>query len=113
MPDVKYAGGIRELGRIAEAAAAHGVACSPHNPSGPIAHAHSLHVSAHLGLFPFLELQHGESPLFFDIVDGVLPDPRSGRSDLPRGPGLGLGLAEAVTRERLLSIEGRSREVAS
>ena len=71
-----------------------GVACSPHNPSGPIAHAHSLHVSAHVPLLPFLEFQYGESPLFFDFVDGSLPDPRSGRSDLPQGTGLGLGLAE-------------------
>jgi galactonate dehydratase len=111
MPDVKYAGGIRELGRIAEAAAASGVACAPHNPSGPIAHAHSLHVSAHLPLFPFLELQYGETPLFFDVVDGVLPDPRAGRSELPHGPGLGLGLADAVLRERLIRVEG-TREVA-
>ena len=48
MPDVKYAGGLRELLRIGEFAAGLGVACSPHNPSGPIAHAHSLHLSAHL-----------------------------------------------------------------
>lgn len=105
MPDVKYAGGIRELGRIAEAAANQGVACSPHNPSGPIAHAHSLHLSAHLQLFPFLELQYGESPLFFDFVDGSLPDPRSGRSDLPQGIGLGVGLRHAALRERLVDID--------
>jgi galactonate dehydratase len=105
MPDVKYAGGVRELGRIAETAASFGVACSPHNPSGPIAHAHSLHLSAHLELFPFLEFQYGESPLFFDFVDGPLPDPRSGRSDLPQGIGLGVGLGGAALRERLIGIE--------
>jgi galactonate dehydratase len=115
MPDVKYAGGLRELGRIAEAAVARGVACSPHNPSGPIAHAHSLHVSAHLALFPFLEFQYGETPLFFDFVDDALPDPRSGRSDLPQGPGLGLGLADAILRERLIRVDDAKtlREVAS
>jgi galactonate dehydratase len=106
MPDIKYAGGIRELGRIAQAAANQGVACSPHNPSGPIAHAHSLHVSAHLQLFPFLEFQYGESPLFFDFVDGSLPDPRSGSSDLPQGIGLGVGLGGAALRERLIDIDG-------
>jgi galactonate dehydratase len=114
MPDVKYVGGVRELVRIAGAAARQGVACSPHNPSGPIAHAHSLHVSAHLPLLPFLEIQYGESPLFFDIVDGPLPHPRLGRSDLPRGTGLGVGLASAALRERLIDIEntGALREVA-
>ncbi|HET8876242.1 MAG TPA: mandelate racemase/muconate lactonizing enzyme family protein [Casimicrobiaceae bacterium] len=114
MPDVKYAGGVRELVRIAQAAAVQGVACSPHNPSGPIAHAHSLHVSAHVPLLPFLEIQYGESPLFFDFVDGALPHPRCGRSDLPRGNGLGVGLARAALRERLIDIEDAAtlREVA-
>jgi hypothetical protein len=30
--------------------------------------------------------------LFFDIVEGDLPDPRSGTSDVPRGAGLGIGI---------------------
>jgi galactonate dehydratase len=113
MPDVKYAGGVRELVRIAQAAARQGVACSPHNPSGPIAHAHSLHVSAHVPLLPFLEIQYGESPLFFDFVDGALPHPRCGRSDLPHGNGLGVGLGTAL-RERLIDIEDATtlREIA-
>jgi galactonate dehydratase len=105
MPDVKYAGGVRELGRIAQMAAVRGIACSPHNPSGPIAHAHSLHVSAHVPLLPFLETQYGESALFFEFIDGSLPRPRSGRSDLPQGPGLGLGLGGAALRERLIDID--------
>ncbi len=92
MPDVKYAGGLAEMLRIGEAAAERGVLCSPHNPSGPIAHLHSLHVSAHLPECPFLEFQHDESPLFFDLIDGDLPDPRRGTSALPRGSGLGAGI---------------------
>jgi galactonate dehydratase len=105
MPDVKYAGGVRELGRIAQAAASQGVACSPHNPSGPIAHAHSLHVSAHLPLLPFLEIQYGESPLFFDFIDGSFPHPRLGHSDLPHRTGLGVGLGGTALRERLIDVE--------
>jgi galactonate dehydratase len=114
MPDVKYAGGVRELGRIAHAAASQGVACSPHNPSGPIAHAHSLHVSAHVPLLPFLEFQYGESPLFFDFVDGSFPHPRFGYSDLPHRTGLGVGLGGTALYERLIDVEdGRAlREVA-
>jgi len=102
MPDVKYAGGVRETLRIAELAAAHGTACSPHNPSGPIAHAHSVHLSAHIENCPFLEYQDGETPLFFDIVTGDLPDPTHGVSALPSGPGLGVALSpDAMQRYRL------------
>ncbi|MBK7473425.1 MAG: hypothetical protein IPI73_25090 [Betaproteobacteria bacterium] len=66
--------------------------CSPHNPSGPIAHAHSVHVSALLADCPFLEFQLGESSLFFDLIDGSLPDPEKGRSAVPAGNGLGVGI---------------------
>jgi len=106
MPDVKYAGGLRELLRIGEFAASHGVACSPHNPSGPIAHAHSLHLSAHLPSCPFLEYQYDESPLFFDFVSGVLPDPRSGTSALPQGTGLGIGIGGPALRRCLIAVDG-------
>jgi galactonate dehydratase len=102
MPDVKYACGLRELLRIGAAAERSGVACSPHNPTGPIAHAHSLHLSAHLPLFPFLEFQYGESELFFDFIAGPLPDPNTGRSALPRGAGLGLGLGGNAWQRQLI-----------
>jgi galactonate dehydratase len=100
MPDVKYAGGLAEMLRIADAAAKRNVLCSPHNPTGPIAYLHSVHISSLLAEFPFLEFQYGESPLFFDIVEGELPDPRSGTSGLPHGPGLGI----AVDMTKLSSI---------
>jgi galactonate dehydratase len=92
MPDVKYAGGLDEMLRIADAAARRDVLCSPHNPTGPIAHLHSVHISSLLAEFPFLEFQYGESPLFFDIIEGDLPDPRAGTSNVPTGPGLGIGI---------------------
>lgn len=102
MPDVKYAGGLRELLRVGELAARSSVACSPHNPTGPIAHAHSLHLSAHLSLFPFLEIQYGESPLFFEFVAGELPDAHTGRSKLPSGAGLGVALGGEALRRQLI-----------
>lgn len=101
MPDVKYAGGLAEMLRIGEAAERRGVLCSPHNPAGPIAHAHSVHVSALLGAFPFLEFQFGESARFFDLVDRPLPDPLHGSSAMPQGAGLGVG----IDRERLAPLE--------
>ena len=47
---------------------------SPHNPSGPIAHAASLHLSAALAGFERLELQFDESPLFAELIGGAPPD---------------------------------------
>ena len=93
MPDVKYAGGLAETLRIAQAAAGHGVACSPHNPSGPICHAHSLHVAAVIDRMPALEVQFEETPRFFELADAGLPAFRDGASVVPAGPGLGVRLA--------------------
>jgi galactonate dehydratase len=84
MPDVKYAGGLAECLRIAELAARHGVACSLHNPSGPVCHAHSLHASAAMESSERLEYQHGETPRFYEIAPG-LAAPVGGRAALP-GP---------------------------
>jgi len=82
MPDVKYAGGIAECLRIAQLAARHGVACSLHNPSGPVCHVHSVHVSAALESRERLEYQHGETPRFYEIAPG-LAAPRAGAAALP------------------------------
>ena len=95
MPDVKYAGGLAELLRIADEAGRRGVLCSPHNPTGPIAHLASVHVASVLASCPFLEFQYGESPQFFTLCDRPMPDPNGGASALPRGAGLGAGLDEA------------------
>lgn len=93
MPDAKYAGGMREIMRVGQLAADHGVAVSLHNPSGPISHAVSLHIAIGLDNGMPLEFQFNETPLFDGIVDGTLP-PRTGQSELPDGSGTGIGLLE-------------------
>ena len=101
MPDVKYVGGLDTMLRVGDAAAACGATCSPHNPSGPVAHVHSVHVASVLASFDMLEFQYAESPAFFDIVDGAMPDPRAGASAVPTVAGLGIGIDiahRAVTR---------------
>jgi galactonate dehydratase len=95
MPDVKYMGGLMEMQRCAEALAPFGVALSPHNPTGPICHAASLHASAALDAFDMLELQFDESPLFERLVGGQLPVRADGHSALPPGAGLGVTLDDA------------------
>jgi galactonate dehydratase len=94
MPDVKYAGGLAEMRKIADFAAAHGVDVSPHNPSGPICHVASLQFCAALERETMLEHQFDESPVFFEIIDGALPTPIAGNASLPQANGLGISLRE-------------------
>jgi len=102
MPDVKYIGGLEEMLRTAERFAQHGVAFSPHNPSGPISHAASLHVAAAAPVLDRLEFQFDESPVFDAIVQGRLPLREHGASALPAGPGLGVSLKDdRLTTEAL------------
>lgn len=90
MPDVKYCG-LLALRTIADTAAAAGIAISPHNPTGPVCHAASVQVSAILKNFLMLEFQFGESPLFFDLVDGAVAFEGSSAPVL-RAPGFGVSL---------------------
>jgi galactonate dehydratase len=92
MPDVKYAGGVGEMMRLASLFEEYGVGYSPHNPSGPIAHAASLHISAAARHFDRLEVQFEESDLFWRLAGGSLPRFEGGHSALPEGPGLGTTL---------------------
>jgi len=105
MPDIKYVGSIDEmlaLGRRLEGA---GTVFSPHNPSGPVCHAASLHVCAVAPELARLEMQFDETPVFPNLVGGALPVPRGGVSALPFGAGLGVKLDPAVRDEyRVVSL---------
>lgn len=97
MPDVKFAGGYGEMMRIAALAHRHGVACSPHNPTGPICNFASMHLMTASTNFSVLEFQLGESDLYFDVVAGIGPQLIEGRFAAPPDvPGLGLVLDDAV-----------------
>jgi galactonate dehydratase len=92
MPDMKYVGGFAEMARTAAALAAKGVEVSPHNPTGPICHAASLHACAALPGFTMLEMQLDETPRFATLTTQPPPGVDGGVSALPAGPGLGLAL---------------------
>jgi galactonate dehydratase len=92
MPDVKYAGGCREILAIAELARKNGITTSLHNPTGPICHAASLQLSALLDAPVMLEHQFDESPLFAELIETPLPPVDNGLARLPAVSGLGTGL---------------------
>ncbi|MEO7761830.1 MAG: mandelate racemase/muconate lactonizing enzyme family protein, partial [Casimicrobiaceae bacterium] len=97
MPDVKYAGGYSEMLRIAALAHKHGIACSPHNPTGPICNMASMHLMCGSPHFCALEFQVGESSLLFDVVGGVGPKLIDGEFQAPASvAGLGVSLDDAV-----------------
>jgi len=96
MPDIKYAGGYRGMLAIAEVCAAHGVAFSPHNPTGPIAHVASIHACAATPSVLWLEHQWAESPLFDELVGGDPAPLADGDFAVPRAPGLGAMLDRAL-----------------
>ena len=89
MPDVKYAGGYRGMLAIANVCDANGVAFSPHNPTGPIAHLASIHVCAAAPNVLWLEHQWAESPLFDTLIGGCAAPLLSGGFVVPSTPGLG------------------------
>lgn len=92
MPDVKYCGGIAELIAIGRDAARCGVACAPHNPTGPVCHAASLAACTVLDEPRLLEHQWDETPWFFSLGGAALPRPMAGFSALPDAAGLGVAL---------------------
>ena len=98
MPDVKYAGGYREMLRIAALCERAGVAFSPHNPTGPVCTLASLHVCADAPAFLILEQQLGESPLYYDLLRGSHPVLVDGSLALTQTPGLGVDLDEDLMR---------------
>lgn len=89
MPDVKWIGGISGFREVAAVAAVYGVEVSPHNMSGPVATAASVHLSAVLGNFLTLEYGYAGVPWRDDLVDGteIVED---GQIPLPTAPGLGI-----------------------
>lgn len=98
MPDIKYAGGHEEIRRIAALAQTAGVEVAPHNPTGPICHAHSVHLCATLPNLLPLEVQFGETDRFFGLVAGHDLRFEAGAAALPAAPGLGVALEEAAAR---------------
>jgi galactonate dehydratase len=103
MPDVKHCGGLLEMTRIAALAADAGVMVAPHNPSGPVSTAASLHACAGMKNANYLELQYGEVDWRSEVL---MPSERfvRGTIEIPDRPGFGITLNDEVIRSRALSL---------
>ena len=98
MPDIKHAGGHEEIRRIAALAQTAGIEIAPHNPTGPVCHAHSVHLCATIPNLLPLEVQFGETDRFFTLVTGHDLRFDRGRATLSAAPGLGNAMDEGAAR---------------
>jgi galactonate dehydratase len=97
MPDVKWCGGVKDAGKIAQLAKANDVLVSPHNPSGPVGTAVNAALCARMSNFVNLEYAWGEVPWRYELitpqerfVDGKLP--------VSDRPGFGIELNDEVVK---------------
>lgn len=97
MPDVKYAGGPDEMLEIEKTLIRHNVDFSPHNPSGPISHAHTLQICSASQNPPLMEHQYMESFYFDALLKSPNPKINLGKSSVPNtrdGLGVSINLEE-------------------
>lgn len=105
MPDVKHAGGLREVADIGAAAQMTQLLVAPHNPSGPVATVASGHVASTLESFAILEYAWGEVDWRAKLL--VPPEPvAAGYLAVSQGPGLGHRLDPVLVEEHLRARPG-------
>jgi L-alanine-DL-glutamate epimerase-like enolase superfamily enzyme len=101
-PDYVASGGMREIKRIHDYAAVKGIGTVIHQPGSPIGALAMAHLAATLSDFVACEFHAGDMPWWQDLVSGCeKPILNDGFISVPKGPGLGLELNEAVVREHL------------
>lgn len=93
-PDVCSAGGITEVKRIADLAAALNVVCHPHVWGTPIALAASLHVLASMPGDVLLEFDQSANPIRERLLAKPFAVDADGAVAVPSGPGLGITIDE-------------------
>ncbi len=92
-PDVSHCGGISAIQKMAAMAEACYVALAPHNPSGPVANAATLHLAASLPGFRILEIMLTDVKWRAELTDEQVRF-EDGCIRIPEGLGLGLTLRE-------------------
>ena len=92
-PDISHCGGISAVKKMAALCEAHYVALAPHNPSGPVANAATLHIAASTQGFRILEICLTDVSWRKELTnERVVFD--KGNILIPTGVGLGLEIHE-------------------
>ena len=92
-PDVCHLGGMLETKKVAGLAHMRFLPVAPHNPTGPVMNAMTLHLSAAIPNFSIFETVSRDAPWRKEIVTEDLTF-EDGDILVPRGPGLGVALNE-------------------
>lgn len=92
-PDVSHCGGIMELRKIAAMAESHYIPVCPHNPSGPVANAATLHLAACTPNFYLLETMSSDVTYRGQICDEKVMF-KDGNMHISDKPGLGIDINE-------------------
>ena len=106
MPDIAWCGGFTEARKIAALADTYYLPVCPHNCGGPIQHAASIHLAAHVpNLFILESVRRHYLHAYPELVTEAYPA-RDGHLPVPEKPGLGTdlkpSLAESDRVERRL-----------
>ena len=92
MPDIVWCGGFTEARKIASLADTYYLPICPHNCGGPIQHAASIHLAAHVpNLFILESVRRQYLKEYVGLVDDTLPA-ADGHIAVPERPGLGKDL---------------------
>lgn len=92
-PDISHCGGISAVKKMAALCEAHYVALAPHNPSGPVANAATLHIAASTQGFRIMEICLTDVSWRKELTnERVVFD--KGNILIPTGVGLGLEINE-------------------
>ncbi|MBI4873505.1 MAG: mandelate racemase/muconate lactonizing enzyme family protein [Acidobacteria bacterium] len=103
-PDYVASGGLLEIKRIADYAAAHGIPTVLHMPGSPLGQVAMAHLGATLTNFIACEHHAADMPWWDDLVaKPVKPIIRDGYVEVPDVPGLGVELNDDVVKQHLRS----------
>ena len=109
-PDLGRCGGLLEGKKIAAISEAHGLQIAPHCYSGPIVAAANLQLAACTPNFLILEAIKDWGGFHAELLKTPLRF-EDGHTIVPPGPGLGVGLDEAVARAHPYDGEGLHLEM--
>lgn len=96
MPDIAWCGGFTEARKIAALADTYYLPICPHNCGGPVQHAASIHLGAHVpNLFILESVRRHYLREYVGLVDDPMPA-AEGWIAVPEKPGLGMELSPSL-----------------